>query len=62
MPGINEMELQNLRHLMSVESLAVKKFNMLAQQAVDPQFKTFLQNSALKADQNYRTLMNYLQG
>jgi hypothetical protein len=55
------VELQSLRHLMSVESVAVKKFNMLSQQAIDPQFKTFLQNSALKSDQNYRVLMGYLQ-
>lgn len=62
MPGLNQMDLQNLRHLIGVETVAAKELNMFAQQCNDPQLKNFLQNAATKADQNSKTLMGFLQG
>lgn len=58
---INQMELQNLRHLIGVEVVAAKQLGTYAQQCSDPQLKNYLQNAANKADQNSRMLMNYLQ-
>jgi len=58
---LNAVELQNLRHLIGASSASAKEFNLFAQQCSDQQLKTFLQNSAAKAEQNCRTLLNFLQ-
>lgn len=44
MADLNQMELQNLRHLIGAHENAYQKLNTYSSQAVDPQISNCLQN------------------
>lgn len=61
MPQINQLELQELRHLIGAEETSGKQLGFFAQQCQDSQFRAFLEQAATKAAQDSRTLMQFLQ-
>ncbi|MGE5527862.1 MAG: hypothetical protein ACM3X6_01795 [Patescibacteria group bacterium] len=61
MPNLNQMELQELRHLIGAGETAAKQFGLFAQNCNDPQLRSFLEDEAVKAAQNSRNLMGFLQ-
>ncbi len=44
MPDLNQVELQNLRHLIGAHETAYQKLNTFSSQAVDPQIKQLFTN------------------
>ncbi len=61
MANLNQMELQNLRHLIGDEQLSATKCGTYAQQTQDPQLKNFFNKSAQQAQQNAQKLEQFLQ-
>ena len=57
---LNQMELQNLRHLIYSHETAHQKMTTYAQQAVDPQVKQMFQKSAQDAMNTKQKLMSFL--
>ena len=60
MSQLNQMELQNLRHLISSHDLAYQKMQAYSQQATDPQVKAFFEKSAKDAQDTKQKLMSFL--
>lgn len=60
MPQLNQMELQNLRHLIGAHETAYQKLQMYAQQADDPQIRQMFQKSAQDAQRAKQQLMSLL--
>lgn len=60
MAQLNQMELQNLRHLLGDETLAATKYKTYAQSCSDPQLKSHFQKMAQEADQNCQKLIQFL--
>ncbi|HOQ09052.1 MAG TPA: hypothetical protein PLG09_02885 [Syntrophomonadaceae bacterium] len=58
--NLNQMELQNLRHLIGAHETAEKKLNFYAEQCSDPQIKQMFQQSAKSASQTRQKLMSFL--
>lgn len=58
--NLNQMELQNLRHLIGAHETAEKKLNFYADQCSDPQIKQMFQQSAKSASQTRQKLMSFL--
>lgn len=61
MANLNEIELQNLRHLLQFGDSSLEKYNSFSQNASDPNVKQFFQKSAQSCTQNKQTIMNFLQ-
>jgi hypothetical protein len=61
MTNINEMELQNLRHLLGAAETEQEKYTNYAEQAQDAYVKQFFQKSAQSATKNHQQLMQFLQ-
>jgi type III secretory pathway component EscR len=61
MNNINEMELQNLRHLLLQSEMDEGKYSSYAQEATDQNVKQFFQKSAQSATKNKQQLMQFLQ-
>lgn len=61
MANLNQVELQNLRHLIGGEDTAYQKLNNYATQAVDPQIKQMFSQSAQEALNTKNQLMSFLQ-
>jgi hypothetical protein len=59
-PQLNQMELQNLRHLIGAHETAYQKLQMYAQQADDPQIRQMFQKSAQDAQRAKQQLMSLL--
>jgi type III secretory pathway component EscR len=57
---INQLELQNIRHLIGQHETAYKKLSTYAQQCTDPQLKQFFQQSAQEAQTSKQKLMTFL--
>jgi len=57
---LNQMELQNLRHLIGSHETAYQKLNQYAQQATDGQIKGMFQKSAQDAMNTKNKLMSLL--
>jgi type III secretory pathway component EscR len=57
---LNQMELQNLRHLIGSHETAYQKLQTYAQQATDPQIKQMFQRSAQEAMNTKQKLMSFL--
>jgi ferritin len=57
---INQMELQNLRHLIGAHETAYQKMATYAQQAIDPQVKAYFEKSAQSAKSTKQKLMSFL--
>ena len=60
MSQLNEMELQNIRHLIGSHDVAYQKLQMYAQQATDPQIKQMFQKSAQDALNTKQKLISFL--
>ncbi len=61
MSQLNQVELQNLRHLIGSHENACQKMNAYAQQAQDPQVKAYFEKSAQDAQQTKQQLMSFLK-
>ncbi len=57
---LNQLELQNLRHLIGSHSTAEKKLRFYAQQSQDPQVRQMFEQSAQSAAQTRTKLMSFL--
>jgi len=57
---LNQLELQNLRHLIGAHETAYQKLQMYAQQADDPQIRQMFQKSAQDAQRAKQQLMSLL--
>jgi type III secretory pathway component EscR len=60
MSQLNQVELQNLRHLIGAHDTACQKMQTYAQQASDPQVKAFFEKSAQDAQQTKQQLISFL--
>jgi hypothetical protein len=61
MTNLNQMELQNLRHLIGSHGTIANKLDAMAQQCQDPQISQMLKTDAEDARQNKQKLMTFLQ-
>ena len=61
MAQLNQMELQNLRHMIGAHQTACEKLQAYAQQATDQQVKDYFEKSAQSAQTTKQQLMNFLQ-
>lgn len=61
MSQLNQMELQHLRHLIGSHETAFQKMQTYAQQATDPQVKSYFEKSAKDAQSTKQKLMSFLQ-
>lgn len=60
MPDLNQMELQNLRHLIGAHGTMANKLDAMAQQCQDPQINQMLKTDANAARQSKEKLMTFL--
>ncbi len=60
MSQLNQIELQNLRHLIGAHETAHQKMQAYAQQATDPQVKAFFEKSAQEAQKTKQQLITFL--
>lgn len=60
MSQLNQTELQNLRHLIGAHETAQQKMQVYAQQATDPQIKSFFEKSSQEAGNTKQKLMSFL--
>lgn len=60
MANLNQVELQNLRHLIGAHDISYQKLNTYAAQAVDPQIKQMFAKSAQDALNAKQKLMSFL--
>ena len=60
MANLNQLELQNLRHLIGAHCTIEKKLNFYSQQCTDPQLKQILTKDAQDAKTNKDKLMTFL--
>lgn len=60
MSQLNQQELQNLRHLIGTHDMAYQKMQTYAQQATDPQVKTYFEKSAQDAQKTRQQLISFL--
>jgi len=60
MTQLNQLELQNLRHLIGAHETSYQKLSTYAQQATDPQIKQMFQRSAESALNTKQKLMSFL--
>ncbi|MDB2093437.1 hypothetical protein [Clostridium paraputrificum] len=61
MANLNQLELQNLRHLIGAHCTIEKKLNFYAQQCTDHQLKQMLTKDAQDAKTNKDKLMTFLE-
>ena len=61
MSQLNQVELQNLRHIIGAHDTAFQKMQTYAEQSTDPQVKAYFQKSAQEAQQTKQQLMSFLQ-
>ncbi len=57
---LNQVELQNLRHLIGAHETSYQKLNTYAQNCVDPQIKQLFTKSAQDALNTKQKLMTFL--
>ena len=60
MSQLNQMELQNLRHLIGAHETAYQKMQAYAQQATDPQVRAYFEKSAQSAMSTKQKLITFL--
>lgn len=58
---LNEVELQNLRHLIGAHDTVYAKMSAYAEEATSPEIKQYFEKAGLRAKQTKDQLMNYLQ-
>ena len=60
MSNLNQVELQNLRHLIGAQDTSYQKFNSYASQCIDPQIKQLFSKSAQDALNTKQKLLTFL--
>ncbi len=60
MSQLNQMELQNLRHLIGAQETSYKKMQTYAQQATDSQVRDYFEKSAQSAQNTKQQLLSFL--
>ena len=60
MSQLNQVELQNLRHLIGAHETACQKLQAYAEQATDPEIKQFFQDGAQAAMKTKQQLLGFL--
>lgn len=60
MPNLNELELQNLRHLIGAHGTIATKLDYYSQQCTDPAIVQMLRKDAQDARNNKDNLMKFL--
>lgn len=60
MPKLNELELQNVRHLIGAHDTSYQKLTSYAENCTDPQIKQMFQQSAQDALDTKQKLMGFL--
>ena len=60
MSQLNQMELQNLRHLIGAQETSYKKMQTYAQQANDSQVRDYFEKSAQSAQSTKQQLLSFL--
>jgi len=61
MSNLSELELQNLRHLIGGYETSHCKMQAYADEATDPQIKSFFEDAVTSSMDNKQTLMKFLQ-
>lgn len=61
MSQLNQIELQNLRHLIGAHDTAVQKMQTYARQSTDQQIRMFFEKSAQDAMSTKQQLMTFLK-
>ena len=61
MASLNQLELQNLRHLIGAHCTIEKKLEYYSQQCTDATVKNLMQNDAQAAKQGKDKLMTFLE-
>jgi type III secretory pathway component EscR len=60
MASLNEIELQNLRHLLQFGESDIEKFKSYAENSQDQYVKQFFQKSAQSCEKNRQTILQFL--
>ena len=60
MPNLNQLELQNLRHMIGGHGTLANKLDDYAKQCTDPAIVALLQKDAQDARNTKQTLMSFL--
>ena len=60
MTHLNQLEIQNLRHLVGSHETAYQKLSQYAQQCNDPQIKKMFEQSAQDAQNTRQKLLSFL--
>ena len=60
MSQLNQVELQNLRHLIGAHETACQKLQAYADQATDPEIKQFFKDGAQSAMKTKQQLLGFL--
>lgn len=60
MQNLNELEVENLRHLIGGHSTVINKLQEYAQACTDPQLKQMLQKDVQDAQNTKQQLMSFL--
>lgn len=60
MSQLNQIELQNLRHLIGAHDTACQKMQVYSQEATDPQVKAYFENAVKDAQSTKQQLLSFL--
>lgn len=60
MAQLNQVELQNLRHMIGAHTTACEKLGSYAQQATDPQVRSYFEKTVQDAQKTKQQLMTFL--
>lgn len=61
MSELNQVELQNLRHMLGAHDTACEKLQTYAQQATDSQVRSFFEKSSQDAKNTKQQLLTFLK-
>lgn len=61
MANLNEVEVQNLRHLLQFGESDIEKFRSYAEGSQDQHVKQFFEKSVQSCSKNRQTLLQFLQ-
>jgi type III secretory pathway component EscR len=61
MANLNEIEVQNVRHLLQFGEADIEKFKSYAQNCEDQNIKQFFEKSAQSCEKNRQTILQFLK-
>lgn len=61
MANLNEMELQNVRHLLQFGEADIEKYRNYAMNCQDQNVKQFFEKAAQSSEKNRQTILNMLK-